>query len=64
MVTLTVPLESRPSISLKALINQFTNGRPAFTRIMALKKVPKSFVAELNIYFILFLLALDLNNFP
>jgi hypothetical protein len=30
---------------------------------MALKKVPKSFVAELNI-FILFLLALDLNSFP
>jgi hypothetical protein len=31
---------------------------------MALKKVPKSFVAELNIYFILFFVALDLNKFP
>jgi len=64
MVTLTVPLESRPSISLKVLINQFTNGRPAFTRIMALKKVPKSFVAEFNSNLLLFFVALDLNIFP
>lgn len=42
MVTFTVPFESRPSINLIDFTIHEINGRPAFTRIMALKKSPKS----------------------